>query len=719
VLRPRDSNKQLTALVNRRVAAATAKHTRRREEKPRHERFTMTTHTTRLRNLRNIGVIAHVDAGKTTTTERILFYTGENHRIGEVHDGNTRMDFDPQERKRGITINSAAITVHWNGTQINLIDTPGHIDFNIEVNRSLRVLDGAVVVFDGVAGVEPQTETNWRLADKYRVPRIAFVNKLDRTGADFARVVAMMEERLGATALPLQIPIGAEGDFRGVVDLLRMRALVWDKDDASAPPRVADVPAGLLDEARRARARLVEAVVEQDDATLDAWLRGEEISVEALQACLRKGTLAAAFVPVLAGSAFKNRGVEPLLDAVVDYLPRPGETNHEDETLNADPDAPFAALAFKVVADDHGAMTFVRVYRGRLARGASVFNATTGRNERISRLYEVHADKHLEKTELVAGDIAAVVGLKDTLTGHTLADRDHPVHLEEISVPDAVIDVAIEPKTQADQQGLGKALQAMLREDPSLKVRQDADSGQTILSGMGELQLEVSVEKLRARHGVDVSVGRPQVAYRETISTESEVHHVHKKQTGGPGQFAELKLRLAPLARGEGFRFANESVGGAIPREFVPAIEAGIRRAAQVGVAAGFPTVDFEATVLDGGFHERDSSSLAFELAAAAAFREAAARATPLVLEPVMAVEVITPIEHLGDVIGDLHRRRGHVQGQAQRGNASVVTATVPLKEMFGYIGHLRAMTSGRAQYSMQTSHYDVAPARERQAMAA
>ncbi|MBW8777804.1 MAG: elongation factor G [Burkholderiales bacterium] len=678
----------------------------------------MTTNTT-LRNLRNIGVIAHVDAGKTTTTERILFYTGENHRIGEVHEGTTRMDFDPQERKRGITINSAAITVHWNGTQINLIDTPGHIDFNIEVNRSLRVLDGAVVVFDGVAGVEPQTETNWRLADKYRVPRIAFVNKLDRVGADFARVVAMMQERLGVVALPLQIPIGVEADFRGVVDLLRLRALVWDKDDASAPPRVTEVPAELLAEARRARSRLVEAIVEQDDATLEAWLRGDEISVEALQACLRKGTLAAAFVPVLAGSAFKNRGVEPLLDAVVDYLPRPGETNHEDELLSADPQAPFAALAFKVVADDHGAMTFVRVYRGRLARGASVFNATTGRSERISRVYEVHADKHIDKDELVAGDIAAVVGLKDTLTGHTLADRAHPVHLEEINVPDPVIDVAIEPRTQADQQSLGKALQAMLREDPSLKVRQDADSGQTILSGMGELQLEVSVEKLRARHGVQVSVGRPQVAYRETISTESEVHHVHKKQSGGPGQFAELTLRLAPLPRGEGFKFANLSVGGAIPREFVPAIEAGIRRAAQVGVAAGFPTIDFEATVLDGSFHERDSSSLAFELAAAAAFREGAARAAPLVLEPVMAVEVITPTDHLGDVIGDLHRRRGHVQGQTQRGNASVVTATVPLKEMFGYIGHLRAMTSGRAQYSMQTSHYDVAPARERQALAA
>ena len=679
----------------------------------------MSKTNTPLRNLRNIGVIAHVDAGKTTTTERILFYTGENHRIGTVDAGNTRMDFDPQERQRGITINSAAITVHWNGTQINLIDTPGHIDFNIEVNRSLRVLDGAIVVFDGVAGVEPQTETNWRLADKYRVPRIAFINKLDRTGADFARVVAMMEERLGVVALPLQLPIGAEGDFRGIVDLLRLRALVWDKDDASEPPRVADVPAELLDEARRARARLVEAVVEHDDTLLDAWLRGDEIAFEALQVGLRAGTLAGAFVPVLAGSAFRNRGVEPLLDAVVDYLPRPGETNHEDETLNADPHAPFAALAFKVVADDHGAMTFVRVYRGRLERGASVFNVATGRNERISRVYEVHADKHVEKDELVAGDIAGVVGLKDTLTGHTLADRAHPVHLEEIVVPEPVIDVAIEPKSQADQQNLSKALQAMLREDPSLRLRHDVDSGQTILSGMGELQLEVSVEKLRARHGVDVSVGRPQVAYRETISSESEVQHVHKKQSGGPGQFAALTLRLTPLPRGDGIRFVNETVGGAIPREFVPAIEAGIRRAAQVGVVAGFPTVDFEATVLDGASHERDSSTLAFELAAAAAFREAAAKATPLLLEPVMAVEVITPTDHLGDVIGDLHRRRGNVQGQQPRGNASVVAATVPLKEMFGYIGHLRAMTSGRAQYSMQTSHYDVAPARERQAVAA
>lgn len=665
------------------------------------------------RNLRNIGVIAHVDAGKTTTTERILFYTGENHRIGEVHDGTTRMDFDPQERKRGITINSAAITVHWKGVQINLIDTPGHIDFNIEVNRSLRVLDGAVVVFDGVAGVEPQTETNWRLADKYRVPRIAFVNKLDRLGADFPRVVAMMEERLGVKALATQLPIGAEGDFRGVVDLLSMRALVWDKDDASKPFRETDVPVELLEAAKRHRAKLVETVVEQDEAAVHAYLHGEEVPVDVLRGCIRKGVLEGAFVPVLAGSAFKNRGVEPLLDAVVDYLPRPGEVTGLEGQPEADPQGPFAALAFKVVSDDHGAMVFVRVYRGRLRRGDVVFNATTGRNERVGRLYEVRAADHIERDELVAGDIAAIVGLKDTLTGHTLCDRNHPVHLEEISVPEPVIHVAIEPKAQVDQQGLSSALQVMLREDPSLRIRQDAESGQTILSGMGELQLEVSIEKLRARHGIEVSVGRPEVAYRETITRSAEVNHVHKKQTGGPGQFAELKLRLAPLARGEGVRFESKVVGGAIPREFIPAVEAGVRRVAQAGVVAGYPCVDFIATLVDGSHHERDSSTLAFELAAAAAFREAASKAGPTLLEPVMAVEVITPIDYLGDCVGDLHRRRGVVHGNNMRGNTAVIDAHVPLKEMFGYIGSLRALSSGRAQYSMQLDHYEVVPANE------
>jgi elongation factor G len=675
--------------------------------------------TTALSDIRNIGIIAHVDAGKTTTTERILFYTGENHRVGEVHDGNTTMDFDPQERARGITINSAATTVFWQGAQINVIDTPGHIDFNIEVNRSLRVLDGAVVVFDGVAGVEPQTETNWRLADKYHVPRLAFINKLDRVGADYPRVVEMMRERLGVHPLVLQWPIGAEDAFRGVIDLVEPRALLWS-GVAGEPVRVEPIPDDLREQAAVWRARLVEAVVEQDDALLQAWLNGVEPSAAQLRAGIRRGTLAGTFVPVLAGSAFKNRGVEPLLDAVVAYLPAPGEADrdHAGEATQpeADPDGPLAALAFKVVTDDHGTMTFVRVYRGRLRAGDTVLNTSTGRTERVSRLYEVHADKHAERAQIEAGDIAALVGLKDTLTGQTLtgngaADRAHPLVLEQIAIPEPVIDVAIEPRTQADQQQLGKALHALVKEDPSLRVRQDAESGQTILSGMGELQLEVTVEKLRARHRVNVGVGRPQVAYRETITQAAEVTHLHKKQSGGPGQFAQVTLRLAPLARGEGVRFANASVGGAIPREYVPAVEAGVRRAAEAGVVAGFPLIDFEATLLDGAFHERDSSTLAFELAAVAAFRDAARRAAPQVLEPVMAVEVITPTEHLGDVIGDLHRRRGSVRGQAPRGNAAVVDAQVPLKEMFGYIGHLRALTSGRAQYSMQFDHYAAAPA--------
>jgi elongation factor G len=657
-----------------------------------------------LRNLRNIGVIAHVDAGKTTTTERILFYTGENHRIGEVHDGATTMDFDPQERARGITIHSAATTVHWHGTQINLIDTPGHIDFNIEVKRSLRVLDGAVVVFDGVAGVEPQTETNWRLADDYRVPRIAFVNKLDRAGADFARVVSMMQERLGARALPLQLPIGSEAEFRGVVDLIGMRTLIWDRDDASTPPRVADIPPELLPAAQAARARLVEAVVERDDALLDAWLRGEQPSLDALRAGLRAATVASELVPVLAGSAFRNRGVEPLLDAVVAYLPSPGEAG--EAAGAADADGPLSALAFKLTADDHGAMVFVRVYSGKLSRGDTVFNASTGKAERVSRLYEIHADRRVERDTLVAGDIAGVVGLKDVLTGNTLADRKDAPVLESIDVPEAVIDLAIEARHQDGTAALAKGLAVLVREDPSLRLRQDADSGQTLLSGMGELQLEVAVEKLRTRFGVEVQVGRPQVAYRETIAAAAEVHHLHRKQSGGPGQFAELTLRVAPLARGTGIHFANTVVGGAIPREFIPAVEAGIRRAAQAGPFAGHPLVDFEATLVDGSHHVRDSSALAFELAAANALREAVLKASPVVLEPVMAVEVITPAEYLGDVIGDVLRRRGQVHAQDARGNAVVVSAHVPLAQMFGYIGHLRAMTSGRAQFTMALDHY-------------
>ncbi len=657
------------------------------------------------RNIRNIGIIAHVDAGKTTTTERILYYTGENHRLGEVHLGNTRMDFDPQERRRGITIQSAAITVRWKGTPITLIDTPGHIDFNIEVNRSLRVLDGAVVVFDGVAGVEPQTESNWRLADRYGVPRIAFINKLDRVGAGFDRVVAQIEERLGATVLPLHIPIGAEGDFRGVVDLLTMRAFVWSRDDASEPAVQAEVPAELVAQALRQREALVAAVADVDEAVFEAVVSDREPSVDALRAGLRRGVIAGRFVPALAGSAFRNRGVEPLLDAVVDYLPAPA-----DVAPDAGAHQPLAALAFKVVADDHGARTYVRVYAGALRRGDTVLNASTGRTERVSRLYDVYANDLVEREQLEAGDIAAVAGLKDTLTGHTLCDPAHPVRLEEIRVPPPVIDVAIEPRAQADQQKLADALHALVREDPSLRVRQDADSGQTILSGMGELQLEVAIENLRSRRGVEVSVGPPQVAYCETITREVDVRHVHRKQSGGPGQFAEVLLHLRPLPRGAGLRFESRITGGAIPREFIPAVEAGIRRAARAGVVNGHPCVDFEATLLDGSFHERDSSSLAFELAAAAAAREGFARAGARLLEPVMAVEVITPLEYVGDCIGDLTRRRGLVRDQGQRGNAAVIEAHVPLKAMFGYIGQLRALSSGRAQYAMQFAHYELVP---------
>jgi elongation factor G len=658
-------------------------------------------------SIRNIGIIAHVDAGKTTTSERILYYTGESHRMGEVHDGAAHMDFDPEERRRGITINSAATTVHWRGVQINLIDTPGHIDFNIEVGRALRVLDGAVVVLDGVAGVEPQTETNWRLADRHEVPRIAFVNKLDRVGARFDHVLDSMRERLGVQALPVHLPIGAEAGFRGVVDLVRMRALQWERDDASQPVQEAAIPAELLEQARVARARLLEAVVEQDDTALEAWLRGEEPSEELLLRCIRAGVRKRAFVPVLAGSAFRNRGVEPLLDAVVDWLPAPGEREGAGTGLDSEP---LAALAFKVVADEHGSMVFVRLYAGRLRRGDTVLNTSTGRMERAARLYEVHADKHVERDELVAGEIAAVVGFKDTLTGQTLSDPKHPVQLESIAVPEPVIHLALEPRTKADQQGLSKALQSMLREDPSLRLRQDEESGQTILSGMGELQLEVAVHKLHERFGVDVVVGRPQVAYRETIAGVTELTHVHRKQTGGPGQFAQLTLRLEPLERGAGVQFESRIVGGAIPREFIPAVEAGIRHAADAGPAAGYPAVDFRAVLLDGAFHERDSSAMVFELAAGHALRDAFAKARPQLLEPVMAVEVITPTEYLGDVIGDLHRRRGQVLGHELRGTAMVVDALVPLKEMFGYIGTLRALSSGRAQYTMQFDGYQVAP---------
>ncbi|WP_059411985.1 elongation factor G [Cupriavidus basilensis] len=667
--------------------------------------------------VRNIGIIAHVDAGKTTTSERILFYTGASHRLGEVHDGAAALDFDPQEQARGITINSAATTVAWRGHRINLIDTPGHIDFNIEVNRSLRVLDGAVVVFDGVAGVEPQTETNWRLADRYRVPRIAFVNKLDRTGADFLRVAGMIEQRLGAVPLVLQLPIGSEAAFAGVVDLVAMRALLWPDGAGRQAYATQPVPHEMAEQAAAWRQRLLETLAEHDDAMLEGYLAGREPDAAALRAAIRRVTVAGAAVPVLAGSAFKNKGVEPLLDAVTGYLPAPADVARPE--LDADPAQPLAALAFKVVHDAHGTLTFVRIYRGRVAAGDTVLNAGSGKRERVARLYEMHADSKQERGVAVAGDIVAIAGLKATVTGDTLTDPAHPVVLESIDAPEPVIDVAIEPRTHADQAGLSRGLQALVQEDPSLRLRQDPESGQTLLSGMGELQLEVTLEKLRARFNVEVTVGRPQVAYRETLTRAAEARYLHRKQSGGPGQYAEVLLRVEPLPRGEGIRFESRIAGGAVPREYVPAVEAGIRRAAAQGVVAGHPLVDFRAVLLDGSHHERDSSALAFETAAAAAMREAARAAAPVVLEPVMAVEASAPADHVGDVIGDLHRRRGVVRAQSQQGGgAAVIEAHVPLAGMFGYIGSLRALTSGRGSFGMQFDHYAPVPAKVAQAVA-
>lgn len=657
--------------------------------------------------LRNIGIIAHVDAGKTTTTERVLFYSGSKHRLGETHKGDATMDFDPQEKARGITINSAATTVFWREHPINVIDTPGHIDFNIEVKRALRVLDGAVVVFDGVAGVEPQTETNWRLADQYHVPRIAFINKLDRTGADYLRVVDMLRTRLHVTPLVLYLPIGAEGEFSGLVDLLNRRALVWPTADGSTFVEQ-PIPAELAEQAETWRARLVELAVEQDDAALQDWLDGREPSVETLRACIRRGTLDGVFVPVIGGSAFKNRGVEPLLDAVVDYLPAPEEVQNE---VDGDANGPLAALVFKVAADDHGQLAYLRLYRGRLRAGDVVLNANTGKRERIARLYEMHADKKHELEQAEAGAIVAVSGLKSAVTGHTLTAPAHALQLEQVTAPEPVIDIAIEPKRAVDQQKLSQALQAMLREDPSLHMRHDAETGQTILSGMGELQLEVRLEDLRSKHGVEVQTGRPQVAYRETLTGSAEERYLHKKQSGGPGQFAEVMLRVEPLEQGAGLQFESRITGGAIPREFIPGVEAGVRRAAEAGVVAGYPLVDVKVTLLDGSHHERDSSVMAFELAGAAAFAAAARRASPVLLEPVMRVEVQTSNDYLGDCIGDLNRRRGLVRAQQLREHDCVIEADVPLQEMFGYIGTLRALTSGRAGFSMQFDHYAAAPA--------
>jgi elongation factor G len=658
------------------------------------------------RQLRNIGIIAHVDAGKTTVSERILYVTGAIHRTGEVHLGTATMDYDPQERARGITINSAATTVAWRSHQINLIDTPGHIDFNIEVNRSLRVLDGAVVVFDGVAGVEPQTETNWRLADQYGVPRIALINKLDRTGADFARVVAMMAERLGARPLVMQLPIGQEAEFEGVVDLVTMQALRWPRN-AQGQAELAHeaIPEAMQQAARAAREALVDAAVEQDDVVLAAYLDGQEVTEAQLRTCIRLGTLKHAFVPVFAGSALKNKGVEPLLDAVVDYLPAP-----EDRASALGDGDGFAALVFKVVHDEHGALSYLRVYRGQAQAGSMVLNSSTGQKERLSRVVQMHASQRVELSQAMAGDIVAVAGLKGSKTGHTLCDPQQPLVLEEIHAPEPVITMAVEPLAREDQASFSKGLHTLVDEDPSLRLGQDSESGQTLLSGVGELQLEVTLEKLRTRFGVAVHTGQPEVALRETVSREASVRYVHKKQTGGPGQFAEVALRLEPLPRGEGLRFVSEITGGAIPREFIPSVEEGVRRAARAGVLAGYSVVDVRVVLEDGSFHERDSSTLAFELAGGAAFAQAQQAAGPVLLEPIMSMQVTTPLDYVGDCIGDLNRRRGLVRQQEQLGNAARIHAMVPLQNLFGYIGSLRGLSSGRASYAMQFDHYAEVP---------
>ncbi|HJS87305.1 MAG TPA: elongation factor G [Acetobacteraceae bacterium] len=676
-----------------------------------------------LARIRNIGITAHIDAGKTTTTERILFYTGMSHRIGEVHDGNTTTDYMEQERERGITITSAAVTCEWKDHRINIIDTPGHIDFNIEVNRSLRVLDGAIFIIEGVAGVQPQSETNWRLADRYNVPRVIFINKLDRTGADFYRALGTLKEKLDIVALPLQLPIGIEDKFVGVVDLVEMKAIVWEGGELGAKYHDEPIPADLLEAAQEHRQTLLDTALSVDDAAMEEYFERGDVSVETLKRCIKAGTISGAFRPVLCGTAFKNKGVQPLLDAVIDYLPSPvdvpgikvaaeeGEDEHaERRRIKADPNAPFAGLAFKIINDKYGTLTFVRVYAGTLRSGDMVLNTTRGHRERIGRMFQMHADKRQEIKEVTAGDIAAFVGLKDTGTGDTLASQEDPVILERMAFPVPVIDISVEPRTKEAIEKMTIGLQKLAAEDPSLRLRTDQETGQTILSGMGELHLEIIIDRLKREYGVDANVGAPQVAYRETISRPHTETYTHKKQTGGSGQYAEVKVVFEPLERNGGVVFENDVVGGAVPREYIPAVEKGIRVQAETGVLAGFPTVDFKARLVDGKYHDVDSSALAFEIAAKACFRDGMKKAGPMILEPVMDVEITTPQDHVGDVVGDLNRRRGMIQNQESSGSTVIVRAHVPLKEMFGYISQLRSMTKGRASFTMQFHHYDPVP---------
>ncbi|MFC3226058.1 elongation factor G [Marinibaculum pumilum] len=669
---------------------------------------------------RNIGIMAHIDAGKTTTTERILYYTGVSHKIGEVHDGAATMDWMEQEQERGITITSAATTCFWKDHRINIIDTPGHVDFTIEVERSLRVLDGAIAVFDGVAGVEPQSETVWRQADKYGVPRMCFVNKMDRMGADFYRCVDMIENRLGARPLVIHLPIGSESDFAGIIDLIRMKALVWSGEELGAKFSTEDIPADLADRAEEYRGRLVETALEADDAALEAYLEGNEPDEATLLACIRKGTIGGMFVPVMCGSAFKNKGVQPMLDAVVDFMPSPKDvdaikgivpdTGEEVKRKTSD-DEPFAGLAFKIMNDQFvGTLTFVRIYSGTVETGSSVMNTVKGNRERIGRMLQMHANSREDIKEACAGDIVAIAGLKDTTTGDTLCDPLKPVILERMEFPDPVIEVAVEPKTKADQEKMGMALSRLAAEDPSFRVASDPESGQTVIKGMGELHLDIIVDRMRREFKVEANVGAPQVAYRETFTRQAEIDYTHKKQTGGSGQFARIKLRFEPQEAGAGITFSSEVVGGNVPKEFIPAVEKGIRSAAESGVLAGFPVIDFKAVLYDGAYHEVDSSAVAFEVAARAAFREVAPKGGVKLMEPMMAVEVVTPEDFVGDVMGDLSSRRGQVTGSEPRGNATVIHAQVPLANMFGYVNNLRSMTQGRANYTMQFDHYEQVP---------
>ena len=678
-----------------------------------------------LAKVRNIGIMAHIDAGKTTTTERILFYTGINYKIGEVHDGGATMDWMEQEQERGITITSAATTCMWKGNLINIIDTPGHVDFTVEVERSLRVLDGAVCVFDGVAGVEPQSETVWRQADRYNVPRICFVNKLDRTGASFQRCVDMIGSRLNAVALVLQLPIGIESDFLGVVDLISMKALTWRGETQKGEDYVVEeIPADMLEEAKAARHAMIETLAENDDAIMEKYLGGEDLSEEEIIAGIRRATLADKLTPVLTGSAFKNKGVQPMLDAVNRYLPSPldiqaivghkvGDAEAEDSRQPSEAE-PFSALAFKIMTDPHlGKLTFVRIYSGRLETGTSILNSTTGKKERIGKIYQMHANKREEKDSAGAGMIIAVMGLKDTTTGNTLCDPDKPIILESMDFPDPVISVAIEPKTKADQEKLGIAIQRLAEEDPTFHVQSDEETGQTIISGMGELHLEILVDRMRREFKVEANVGKPQVAYRETIRKAVARHdYTHKKQSGGSGQFAKIQIALEPImdATEKHYDFVNKITGGRVPKEYIPSVDAGCQEAMQAGPLAGYPMVDVQVTLLDGAYHDVDSSELAFKIAGIAGFREAAKLANPVLLEPVMSVEVVTPEDFMGDVIGDLNSRRGQILSMDERSGARVVTATVPLSEMFGYVGDLRSRTQGRASYSMTFDSYAEVP---------